>query len=104
MPQMTGLLLILHLRIRNGCTADRTPVHNPGSLVNIAFFVHTDKGFLHRPVAALIHGKAFSFPITGRTQFFQLFDNGAAILALPLPGSLQKLLSSQFLLGRSFFL
>ena len=39
MPEMAGLLLMLHLRVRNGGLADRTPVNNPGTLVNISLLI-----------------------------------------------------------------
>ena len=36
---------MLYLRVGNGCLADRTPVDDTGSLVNVSFFVQLDKYF-----------------------------------------------------------
>ena len=38
-PEEAVLLLMLNLSIGNGCLADRTPVDDPGSLVDISFFI-----------------------------------------------------------------
>ena len=39
MPEMSALLLMLHLGIGQGGLADRTPIDDPGSLVDISLFI-----------------------------------------------------------------
>ena len=68
MPEMPCLLLMLHLCVRKTGLTYRTPVDNAWSLVNIPFFVQFYKYFFYRFRAALIHGEAFSVPVTGRSQ------------------------------------
>ena len=88
MPEMSILLLVLHLRVRDGSLAYRTPVDNAGTLVDKPLIMHFAEYFLNCLRAALIHGKTFSVPITGGTHFFKLLDNASAILRSPLPGAL----------------
>ena len=104
MPEMACLLLIHHLRIRNGRVADRTPVDDAASLIDPALFMHLAEHFRHGPVAALVHGKALPFPVAGGAQLFQLSDNPSAVFLFPFPGSLKEAVSSQILLAYSLFL
>ena len=67
MPKMTFLLYMLNLGIWNRCLTNRTPVDDAASLINIAFFVQTDKYLLNSLRAALIHCKALSVPISRGT-------------------------------------
>ena len=69
MPEKSILLLMFYFRVRNGCLADRTPVDDTGSLVDVSFFVQLDKYFKHCVRAALIHGETFSLPVCGRSEF-----------------------------------
>ena len=67
-PEMSFLFLMLHFRIRKGSLTYRTPVDDPGTFVNVAFFVKADEYFLHRFGAALVQSKPLSVPVTGNTQ------------------------------------
>ena len=87
-PQMPCLLLIFHFRVGDGGIADRTPVDDAGALVNPAFFVHFAEHFRNCLIAAFIHGKALPVPVTGRAKLFQLGNNSAAVLLLPVPRAL----------------
>ena len=68
MPEVPLLFFVFHLRIGNGCIADGTPVNDPAALIDPAFFMHPAEHLGDRLVAALIHGKTFSVPVTGGTQ------------------------------------
>ncbi len=103
MPQMSRLLLILHLRIGNGSIADRAPVDNLCPFIDPAFFMHLAEHFGHGLITALIHCKALSVPVTGGTHFFKLFDNPAAVLSSPVPGTLKKLLPAQIMFINPLF-
>ena len=61
---------MLHFGIRNGGLADRTPVDNPGSLVDIAFFIQADKHFLHRFGTSLVHGETLAVPVCRKHPAF----------------------------------
>ena len=65
MPEMTFLVFVLYLCIRDGRQTVGTPVNDTFSPVNQPFIIQFYKDFPHRLVAALIHGKPFSVPVTG---------------------------------------
>ena len=60
MPEKSGLVLILDLRVRERGAASRAPVYNSVSAVNKSLFVERDKHLAHRAAAALIHSEALS--------------------------------------------
>ena len=59
MPEMSVLLFVNNFRIRNRSFADRTPVDNSGSLVNVSFLIKPYKYFFNSFGTAFIHGKTF---------------------------------------------
>ena len=97
-PEISGLIHMLNLGIRNGCLADRTPVDDPGSLINITFFIKADKHLLHSLRASLVHCETLAVPICRCTELFQLIDNLSAVLFLPCPCMLQKFLTADLIL------
>ena len=103
-PEVACLLLIFYFRIGNGSITYRTPVDDTASLVNPTLFMHLAENFGYGLVTAFIHGKTFSVPVTGGTQFFQLADNTSAVLSLPVPGSLKESVSSKIFFADAFFL
>ncbi len=103
MPQMSGLFLVYHLCVGDGGIADRAPVDDAGPLVDIALFVHLYEDFGHGLVAAIVHSEALSVPVTGGAQFLQLFHDASAVFFFPVPGTLQKFLTSQLVLVDAFF-
>ncbi len=86
MPEMPRLFFMLHLRVGDGSLTYRTPVNDPGTFINIPFFIQTDKYFLNGLRAAFVHGKTLPVPVAGRTQFLQLIDDRPAVFFFPLPG------------------
>ena len=104
MPEMACLLFIFYLGIRNGGITYRTPVDDPAALVDPAFFVHLAEYFGNCLIAALVHGKTLSVPVTGGAKLFQLFNDPSAVLSLPLPGSLKEPFSAKIFLADAFFL
>ena len=87
-PEMTCLLLMLYLCVRDRGLADRTPVDDTGALVDIALLMQAQEYLLYGLGAALVHGEALSVPVAGGANLLQLIYDGAAILFPPLPGSL----------------
>ena len=67
-PEMTVLLLVFHLRVRERGVAERAPVDDPAAFVDVALLVHPDKDLGDGAVTAVIHGKTFSLPVTGAPQ------------------------------------
>ena len=84
-PEESVLIHMLYLSIRNRCLADRTPVDDAGTFVDIAFFIKADKYLLYCLGAALIHRETFSVPVSRCTELFQLINDLSAVLFLPCP-------------------
>ena len=103
MPEMADLFYMFYLCIGNRCLADRTPVDDSGTFVNIAFLMQLAENFFYSLGTAFIHCKTLSVPVSGRTQFLQLFDNTAAIFFLPFPCFLKETFTSEFFFADAFF-
>ena len=88
MPEKSVLFLMLYFRIRQRSLADRTPVDDTGSFIDVTFFIKADKYFFYGFRTALIHRKTFSVPVAGNTQELQLLFDRFCIFFFPLPGSL----------------
>ena len=103
MPEMPRLLLVFHFRIGDGRIADRTPVDDLCALVDPALFMHLAEYFRNGFITALVHRETFPVPVTGRAQFFELWNDPAAVLPSPVPGALQKFLPAQIMLVDALF-
>ena len=97
-PEETVLVHMLHFRIGQRRLALRTPVDNPASFIDPAFFIQTDKHFLHCFGAALVHRKTLPFPVRGGSQLPELLHDPASVLVLPLPAVFQEFFSSDLVL------
>ena len=75
MPEMTCLILILDLSVRDGGAAVRAPVYHSLALIDESFIIKIYEYFLDRFGTAFVHGKAFPVPIAGRAHFFELFND-----------------------------
>ena len=97
-------LLVHHLLVRDGGQRDRIPVDHTDTLINQAFVVQIHKHLDNRIILRLVHGEAGALPVAGGAQFFQLFQNDAAVLLLPLPGMFHELVAGDLLFGNSLLL
>ncbi|CCX38695.1 uncharacterized protein BN452_00310 [Clostridium sp. CAG:1013] len=102
-PEGTFLLLEFHLRVRDGGLAVGAPVDDPLAPVDQALVIQLDEHVAHSFGTALVHGKTEPVPVAGRTQQLQLFQDAAAELILPGPGTLQETVAAQILFGESLF-
>ena len=100
MPQVAGLVLILHLRVRQGRDTVGAPVDDAAALVDEALLIQLAEGLPHRLGAALVHGEPGPVPVTGGAQLLLLLDDAAAVLAFPIPHPLQELLPAQVIAGQ----
>ena len=67
-PEMSSLLLMLYLCIRDGRMTYRTPVNDSGTFVDVSFLIETGKYFQNCLRASFIHGETLSVPVTGGTN------------------------------------
>ena len=100
---MACLLAVYYLCIRKRCLAAGTPVYEPFAPVYEAFVVVFYKYVLYRVRAALVHGKALSWPVTGGTQLFELLNDAPAVLFLPFPCAFHEGISADLFLGYALF-
>ena len=103
MPEMPCLHFVFYFCIGNGSQTLRAPVDDTFAAVDQTFLVVLDKYFLDCLAAALVHGKAFSCPVAGGAQLFQLFHDPAAVLLLPCPCTFQKSFSADVLFFDALF-
>ena len=100
-PQVAGLVLVLHLRVGEGRQTVGAPVDDAAALVDEALVIELAEGLPHRPGAALVHGEPGPVPVAGGAQLLLLLDDAAAVLALPVPHPLQELLPAQVVAGQA---
>ena len=107
MPEVAFLLLVFHLGVGNGGIAAGAPVDQPVAAVDDVLFIQAHKDLAHSLAAALVHGEALTAPIAAGAHAAQLAADASAVLSLPGPGVLQKLLAPDIglldtLLGQLF--
>ena len=98
MPEEAILVYMLDLRVRQGCLALRAPVDDAVSLVDPALLIELHKHGLDSAGAALVHREALSVPVGTAADLLELLQNSGAVLILPLPAVLQKLLAADLML------
>ena len=101
-PQMAGLVHILHLSVRQGGDTVGAPVDDAAAFVDQTLFVQGDEDLPHGLGAALVHGEPGALPITAGAQLLLLLHNAVAILVLPVPDTLQEFFTSQVVAGQTF--
>ena len=68
MPEMSCLILVLNLSIRNGCKALRAPVDYSLALIYLSLVIEIYENLLHSLRTALVHCKTLSVPVRRRTD------------------------------------
>ena len=100
-PQVTGLVHILHLGVRQGGDAVGTPVDDAAALVDQTLFVQGDEDLPHGLGAALVHGEPGALPVAAGTQLLLLLHDAVAILVLPVPYTLQEFFTAKIVAGQT---
>ena len=99
-PQMAGLVHILHLGVGQGGDAVGTPVDNAAALVDQTLFVQGDEDLPHGLGATLVHGEPGAIPVAAGTQLLLLLHDAVAILVLPVPDPLQEFFTAKIVAGQ----
>ena len=63
-----------------------------------------DENLLDLARVGVVHREAFPGPIAGAAEFFELVDDDAAVLVLPLPDALEELVAAEVVAGFLFLL
>ena len=103
MPEMTCLIFVIYFRIGNRGLAVRTPVDDPFASVDKSLVIKVYENLTDSLVAALVHCEAFSRPVAGAAELFELFNDPAAELCFPCPCSFHKCRSADLFLGKTLF-
>ena len=90
MPQMTGLIDIFDLSVRQRSAAVRAPVDDAAAFVNQALLIKGNKRFSNCMGAAFVHCKTRPIPITGTPELLLLFDNAIAEAVFPRPDTFKE--------------
>jgi len=98
-PQIALIGLEFHFQVGNRGVAARTPVDDVVALINHIFVVEPDKNLPDRLGEALVHGKAFTVPVAGAAQPFELIDDDAAVFFLPFPDAGNKFFAAEIVPG-----
>src|SRR5271157_6251918 len=64
--------------------------------------MQADEGLAYRDRQLLVHGEVFALPIDGGSQPLHLVEDGAAVVALPLPHALDKGFAAELLAAGAF--
>ena len=100
-PQVAGLVHILHLSVGQGGDAVGAPVDNAAALVDQTLFVQRDEDLPHGLGAALVHGEPGTLPVAACAQLLLLLHNAVAVFVLPIPDALQKLFTTKIVAGQA---
>ena len=101
MPQMAGLIGVLHLGVGEGRQAVGAPVDDTAALVDQTLVVELAEGLPDGLGAALVHGEAAAAPVAGSAQLHLLLDDPVAVFLLPVPDPLQEFLPAQVIAGQA---
>ena len=102
-PQMSFPLHIVHFLVRQRRPVFRIPVDQVIPPIDQPFFIQTHEHFLHRSREALVHRKPLSAPVARVSETTFLFQNPAAVFALPRPNAFDETLAAQIMAGFALF-
>ena len=100
-PQVAGLVGVLHLGVGQSRQAVGAPVDDAAALIDQALVIQLAEGLPDGLGAALVHGEAGPVPVAGGAHLLLLLHNAVAVLLLPGPHALQELLPAQVIAGQA---
>ena len=98
MVQLTLLLPVNHLIIRQRRAPHRIPVTHAVSAVDLALLMQVHKHINYRLVIVRVHRKGRTIPVTASPQLPKLLQNDPPVLLLPLKSVFQELLPANIAL------
>ena len=93
-PQVTLLVLVLGLVVRDSGGAVGAPVDDALAAVDQAVVVPVAKDLAHGLRVILVHGEALVIEVDGAAHTLDLLDNDAAVLVGPVPAGVDKLVAA----------
>ena len=98
---MALVLIVDDFKVADGGLAARTPVDDVSAAIDEPLLVQADEGLAHGDGEILVHGEVFALPVDRGAEALHLVEDGAAVVALPLPHALDKGLAAQLLARNS---
>ena len=93
-PQVTLLVLILGLVVRDGGGAVGAPVDDALAAVDQAVVIPVAKDLAHGLGVILVHGETLVVEVDGAAHALDLLDDDAAVLVGPVPAGVDKLIAT----------
>ena len=97
LPQMALVLVVDDFEVADGGLAARAPVDDVCAAIDQALLVEADEGLAHGDGELLVHGEVLALPVDRGAEALHLVEDGAAVVALPLPHALDEGLAAQLL-------
>ena len=95
-PKMALLVSVLCLVVRDRSLAMRTPVYDALTAINELVMIPVNKDLTYCLSVLRRHGELLVIKINGAAHALNLRNNGSAVLARPIPASIQELLATNF--------
>ena len=93
-PKMALLVSVLCLIVRDRSLAMRTPVYDALSAINKLVMIPVNKDLTNSLSVLRRHGELLVIKINGAAHALNLRNNGSAVLARPIPASIQEFLAT----------
>ena len=93
-PKMALLVSVLCLIVRDRSLTMRAPVYDTLSAINELVMIPVNKDLAYCLSVLRRHGELLVIKINGAAHALNLRNNGSAVLARPIPASLQELLAT----------
>ena len=100
-PEEGGVFAVLHFCVRKGGLAAGAPVDDAIPAVDEPLVIEVDEHLAHGARAVFVHGEGEAGPICRDAHLFELLDDAAAVLLLPLPGAAQELFAADVFFGQA---
>src|SRR5580693_8789013 len=88
LPEVAFLLLVDDFEVADGGLAAWAPVDDVSAAIDEALLVEADEGFADGDGEIVVHGEVFALPVDGCAEALHLAEDGAAVVALPGPHTL----------------
>ena len=95
-PKMALLVSVLCLIVRDRSLTMRAPVYDTLSAINKLVMIPIDKDLTYCLSVLRRHGELLVIKINGAAHALNLRNNGSAVLARPIPASIQEFLATNF--------
>src|ERR1700683_3398126 len=102
LPDVAFLLFVDHFEVADGGLAAWAPVDDVRAAIDKALLVEAHEGFADGDGEIVVHGEVFALPVDGGAEALHLVEDRAAVVATPLPHTLDEGFATKLLAGFAF--